>query len=46
MPRKADGTLDGGQCLSGALDIYDVAGKIRLQLLGLIAAEKARTTTP
>jgi hypothetical protein len=42
MPRKADGTLDGQQCLIGALDLYAVAGGIRLQLLGLIAAEKAR----
>ncbi|WP_165799490.1 hypothetical protein [Sphingomonas oleivorans] len=42
MPRGTDGTLDGGQCLAGALDLYATAGAIRLQLLGLIAAEKAR----
>ena len=42
MPRAADGTLSGQQCLIGALDLYGVAGGIRLQLLGLIAAEQAR----
>lgn len=42
MPRSADGTMTGAQCLMGAVDLYQAAGAIRLQLLGLIAAEKAR----
>ncbi|MBB5728252.1 hypothetical protein FHS99_000722 [Sphingomonas prati] len=42
IPRNANGTLSGQQCLIGALDLYGVAGGIRLQLLGLIAAEQAR----
>lgn len=45
MPRRPDGTLDGQQCLIGGLDLYSVGGAIRLQLLGLIAAEKARQET-
>jgi hypothetical protein len=42
MPRNPDGSFTGAQCLTGALDLYATAGQIRLQLLGLIAAEKAR----
>ncbi|WP_165374846.1 hypothetical protein [Sphingomonas montana] len=45
MPRNVDGMLSGQQCLIGALDLYGVAGGIRLQLLGLIAAEQARQAT-
>lgn len=41
MPRSDTG-MNGRQCLMGALDLYIVAGSIRLQLLGLIAAEQAR----
>lgn len=37
MPRGADGTMSGGQCLIGVLDLYSVAGGIRLQLLTLQA---------
>lgn len=44
MPRNEDGTMNGAQALSGFLDLYSVAGAIRLQLLGIIEAEKARTT--
>jgi hypothetical protein len=42
MPRNADGSFTGAQCVAGALDLYDIAGKIRLQLLAVIAAERAR----
>ncbi|MFS0737569.1 hypothetical protein ABC347_11010 [Sphingomonas sp. 1P06PA] len=42
MPRNADGTLSGAQCLVGGLDLYSTAGLIRLQLLALQAAERAR----
>lgn len=41
-PRSADGTISGGQCLAGALDLYAAAGAIRLQLLAVIAAERMR----
>jgi len=37
MPRAADGTMTGGQCLIGASDLYAVAGAIRLQLVALQA---------
>lgn len=42
MPRNADGTMTGAQCLVGGVELYQAAGAIRLQLIGLIAAEKAR----
>ena len=42
IPRNADGTVSGGQCLVGALDLYAAAGAIRLQLLAIIAAERMR----
>lgn len=42
LPRSAAG-MTGAQCTIGGVDLYDVAGAIRLQLLELIAAEKART---
>lgn len=42
LPRKADGSLDGGQCLAGTLDVLTIGGDIRLQLIGLIAAERER----
>lgn len=42
MPRGEDGTMNGQQALFGILDLYSVAGAIRLQLLGLQAAERAR----
>lgn len=42
MPRGDDGAMTGAQCLGGAIELYQVAGAIRLQLLALIAAEKAR----
>ena len=42
MPRSADGTMNGQQAMFGILDLYSVAGAIRLQLLGIQAAEKAR----
>ena len=41
-PRNPDGTINGGQCLAGALDLYAAAGAIRLQLLAVIAAERMR----
>lgn len=41
-PRNADGTLSGGQCLAGSIDLYAAAGSIRLQLLAIIAAERLR----
>lgn len=41
MPRNADGSFTGAQCLMGALDLYAAAGAIRLQLLGLQAAARA-----
>lgn len=37
FPRRSDGTLAGGQCLVGALDLYAAAGAIRLQLMTLQA---------
>jgi hypothetical protein len=46
LPRSPDGTLSGQQCLIGALDLYGVAGGIRLQLLGLLAAEHERQSRP
>lgn len=42
MPRNDDGTMNGQQAMFGILDLYSVAGAIRLQLLGIIEAEKAR----
>ena len=42
IPRSADGTVSGGQCLVGMLDLYTAAGAIRLQLLAVIAAERMR----
>jgi hypothetical protein len=48
MPRGADGTMSGAQCLSGGLDVYAVAGAIRLQLITLQAQlreEQAATST-
>ena len=42
MPRNDDGTMNGQQAMFGILDLYSVAGSIRLQLLGIIEAEKAR----
>lgn len=42
MPRGENGAMNGQQCTMGAVDLYQTAGAIRLQLLGLIAAEKAR----
>lgn len=42
MPRNADGTMTGAQCLVGGIELYQTAGAIRLQLLGLQAAERAR----
>lgn len=45
FPRSADGAVSGGQCLMGAIDLYAAAGAMRLQLLGLIEAEKARAGT-
>lgn len=46
MPRRADGTMTGAQCLSGGLDVYAVAGAIRLQLVTLQAQlrEEQRAT--
>lgn len=44
FPRNEDGTMSAAQLLMGAIDVYQVAGQIRLQLLALIAAEKARET--
>ena len=41
-PRNADGTMSGGQCLAGSIDLYAAAGAMRLQLMALIAAEQAR----
>jgi len=41
VPRNDDGTMNGQQAMFGILDLYSVAGAIRLQLLGLIEAEKA-----
>lgn len=41
MPRSETG-MNGRQCMMGILDLYDVAGRLRLQLLGLQEAEKAR----
>lgn len=51
MPRTADPvtgklTITGTQCLTGAADLYDVAGAIRGQLTELIAVEKARQAQP
>lgn len=49
MPRGADGTMNGGQCLAGTNDLYSVAGAIRLQLITLQAQlreEQAATTHP
>lgn len=37
MPRGADGSMAGAQCLAGGLELYAVAGAIRLQLLTLQA---------
>lgn len=34
--------MDGEKCFAGTLDILSIGGAIRLQLLGLIAAEKER----
>ncbi len=42
VPRKDDGSIDGQSALFGLLDTISTAGEIRLQLLGLIAAERAR----
>lgn len=42
MPRDANGAMNGQQAMFGILDLYSVAGTIRLQLLGIIEAEKAR----
>ena len=45
FPRKADGTIDGGQCLTGGVQLYDVAGRIRADLIALqaqVRAEQAR----
>ena len=42
FPRNPDGTLSGGQCLAGAIDLYQAAGALRLQLLAIIAAERDR----
>lgn len=42
MPRGPDGQMTAAQALTGMIDLYAVAGSIRLQLIGLIAAEKAR----
>lgn len=39
-------SIDGEQCLTGAVDVYDVAGAIRAQLVDLIAAEKAKDAAP
>jgi len=38
MPRGETGAMSGGQCLSGAIDLYAAAGRIRLQLTALQAA--------
>ena len=46
FPRSADGTINGAMCVSGALDLYDVAGLIRAQAIGLIDAENARRNAP
>jgi hypothetical protein len=37
MPRGPDGAMSGGQCLTGALDLYATAGAIRLQLIAVQA---------
>lgn len=42
FPRNADGSLSGGQCIAGAIDLYQAAGALRLQIMGLIEAERAR----
>ncbi|MDZ7894160.1 MAG: hypothetical protein U5M50_03880 [Sphingobium sp.] len=42
IPRGADGKVTAGQVLLGVTQLYEVAGDIRLQLIGLIEAEKAR----
>lgn len=34
--------MTGGQCLSGALDLYAAGGEIRLQLIALQATLKAQ----
>jgi len=42
IPRGTDGKVTAGQVLLGITQLYEVAGEIRLQLIGLIAAEQAR----
>ena len=42
MPRSPDGQMTAAQALTGMVELYAVAGSIRLQLIGLIEAEKAR----
>ena len=42
MPRSPDGQMTAAQALTGMVELYAVAGSIRLQLIGLIEAEKVR----
>ena len=42
IPRNPDGSMSSAQALTGMIELYAVAGTIRLQLLALIEAEKAR----
>ncbi len=44
MPRGADGAMTGAQCLVGPLDLYAVAGAIRLQLVTLQAQLREEQT--
>jgi hypothetical protein len=51
LPRTTDPatgklSLNGEQCLTGGVEVYDVAGAIRAQLVDLIAADKAKDAAP
>lgn len=41
FPRNPDGTINGGQCITGGIELYDVAGKIRHDFMALQAQVKA-----
>lgn len=41
MPRRADGTMSGGQCLGGMVSLYDYGGSLRRFTLELQAQARA-----